>query len=282
MGHTGRAATRYTAAVLGMLALTGAAQAQAQAQAIAQRAPAGFAQPAAMADLRGAIRQTAAVVEGLASDIRHEYTEEDGPWTVVTLTGVKTHFGQASDTVEIRHFGGPTPNGRMVVAAELPVFVKDKRYLVFLRNTAWNLSPVVGDLALRVESQGGSELLVDSDGRAVTGVGAKGVSLGAALFEGPQIDGSAPKALASVAAASASQQALRPETLVRQLGQNLAAQGLKVEGSFLTRPAGAFKWRAVQVAARPGRQAAGTPMTARTAASTPAAAERDTSGTTSR
>ncbi|HSI60812.1 MAG TPA: hypothetical protein VLA16_24860 [Ideonella sp.] len=248
----------------------------AQAQSARQVAPAAARQPAAVVDLRSTVDQTAAVVEGVVADIRHEYSDEDGPWTRVMLSDVKAHFGVAPASVEIRHFGGPLPNGRAVVAAELPVFVPGKRYVVFLRNTAWNLSPVVGSLALRVETVGGAEALVDSDGRAVTGVGLRGVEMGPALFEGPQYDGSQPKALVKNFAALA-RQPLDRRGLVRALKAGLAAHGLSVAGSFDERPAGGFKWRATATSASPGHQPAAGAASPQTAS---AAAEVDTSGPT--
>ena len=247
----------------------------AQAQAARQVVPAAARQPAAVVDLRSTVDQTAAVVEGVVSEIRHDYSDEDGPWTRVTLSGIKTHLGQVPASFEIRHFGGPLPNGRTVVAAELPVFVQGKRYVVFLRNTQWNLSPVVGDLALRVETLDGTEVLVDSDGRAVTGVGARGVEMGPALFEGPQFDGKPSKALAG-AMARLTRQPLDRAGLLRALNGSAAASGLRVAGSFRDQPAGQFKWRAIPTSASPGT----SPATAMPAAqrSANAAPEVDTSG----
>src|SRR5262245_23615736 len=111
-----------------------------QAQAIHNRPPPTAPKPLPVGDLRSAIDQTAAIVEGLVTDIQYDYSEEEGPWTRVMLSDVHAYFGSAPPQVEIRHFGGPLPNGRMLVAAELPVFVQGKRYIVFLRNTAWNVS----------------------------------------------------------------------------------------------------------------------------------------------
>ena len=56
--------------------------------------------------------QTAFVARGVVSAIDYEYSEETGPWTVITLSGVRSLVGQAkSDSVKIRQFGGPKPNG---------------------------------------------------------------------------------------------------------------------------------------------------------------------------
>ena len=203
----------------------------------------------AVVDLQSAIAQTAAVVEGTVTDIRHEYSDAEGPWTHVTLSGVKSHFGNAPATVEIRHFGGPLPNGRQLVVAELPVFVQGKSYLVFLRNTEWNLSPVLGDLALRREMIGETEVLVNSDGLAITGVGPSGVEVGPALFEGPKGDGSKSKALDRSSLASFERRPLDRQGFVQALHTAMAGSRLSVDGAVAPLPAGEFKWRAVPTAA---------------------------------
>jgi hypothetical protein len=216
-----------------------------EAQDVRKPQQAAADRPAPVADLQSAVQQTAAVVEGVVTDVQHEYSDEEGPWTRVTLSNVRAIAGSAPSTVEIRHFGGPLPNGNLLVIAELPVFVLGKEYVVFLRNTTWNVSPVVGDLALRVEKLGEVEVLVNSDGRAVTQVGAAGVEIGAALFEGPQTDGAAPEALAD-SARTLSAPASKPLDRQRfgaSLKSALAAQGLSVGGTFSEKPAGEFRWR---------------------------------------
>jgi hypothetical protein len=147
----------------------------AQADVVDGRPPATASKPSAVTDLRSAMAQTAVVLEGRVSDVRYEYNRRDGPWTSVILSDVRAHFGSAPEQVEIRQFGGPLPDGRTLVVAELPEFTAGERYVVFLRNTAWNLSPVVGDLAFRVEALGAGEALVTAEGLAVTGVSPRGV-----------------------------------------------------------------------------------------------------------
>jgi hypothetical protein len=233
----------------------GAVQAQA-ARAIPQLAQGALA-PAALApadSLRRGILQTAAIVEGLVSEIRYEYTDEDGPWTHVTLSDIRAIQGDAPPIVEIRQFGGPLPDGRFMVAAELPVFVAGKDYIVFLRSGSWNVSPVVGDLALRAERIANREVLVNSDGQAVTGVGDDGVEVGPALFDGPQRDGSAPKALVTDLS-GLERIVLDRQAFVESLRSNLSKQGLTVGGAFAARPAGGFKWHGQQTAAAAGAPA---------------------------
>lgn len=216
------------------------------------RPPAGARKAEAVRDLKSAIAQTAAVVEGRVVDIQHEFSEAEGPWTRVTLADVKAHMGSSPSTVEIRHFGGPLPNGKMMIATELPAFVQGGRYVVFLRNTAWNLSPVVGELALRAERVEGREVLVNSDGLAVTGVGKQGVEFGEALFDALPLDGSAPKLMEGRKLAQMARQPLERSRFVRALGDAVAMQGLAVAGPFYRMPAGEFRWRANATAAKPG------------------------------
>ena len=248
------------AAIVGTVAVTldylsGAAAVQAQAVRSGNQAM-------AVSDLESAISQTAAVVEGWVTDIKYDYSDEEGPWTRVTISDVHAHFGTAPASLELRQFGGPLPDGRMIVAAELPVFVVGKQYIVFLRNTAWNVSPVVGDLAYRVETVDRSEVLVNSDGLAVTSVDRQGVGIGPALFEGPDRAGTSSKALVS------SLQGLESRPLDRQrfvaaLGETLGARRLSVAGTFGDRPAGQFKWRGQQTA-RSADQTASTNAAAAT------------------
>ena len=131
--------------------------------------------------------------------------------------------------------------------SELPVFVKGKRYVVFLRNTLWNVSAVVADLALRVDSVDGVEVLVNTEGHPVTEVNYRGPVFGARLFESISVDGTAPKPLKDLPQAGGVKM-LDRRAFVDALGARLSAQGLRISGSsFFDRPAGAFKWRGMPV-----------------------------------
>ena len=185
----------YLAAALG-LAAAGSTTSRTPGRAgagVRRRSPLRRASRGPSATCKGPSSRRPRSSKGWSSTSSTDYSDEAGPWTRVFLSNVRVLFGDAPSTVEIRHFGGPLPSGRLMVAAELPVFVHGKEYIVFLRNGEWNVSPVVGDLALRVEPWGGGEVLVNSDGQAVTRVGAGGVEFGPTLFDGPERDGSAPK-----------------------------------------------------------------------------------------
>lgn len=223
----------------------------AQAQALAPSADA-MRPPAAVTDLRSAITQTAAVIEGTVAEIRHEYSDAEGPWTLVVLRDVKSHLGRAPAELTLRHFGGPLPSGRHLVATELPAFVADQRYVVFLRNTAWNLSPVVADYALRVARFEGTEVLVNTDGLVLTGVGPMGLLFGEALFEGPQLDGHTPRALPGRHLAALQRAPLDRGALMQRLGSELGSRGLAVGGRFADHPTGQFIWKAMPTVAAAG------------------------------
>ncbi len=226
---------------------------------IARAAPASAPKARAVVDLASALAQTAAVVEGTVRELRAEYNDAEGPWTRIVLGDVQVHLGalpkaevgeagspaQPARSLELWQFGGSLPNGRLVVAAELPVLTKGKRYLLFLRNTEWNVSPIVGLWALRVEPLGSGEALVTSDGQAVLGAGEAGLTLGAALFEPAPLDGSAAKPRPAAAAAAA-----LPDraALLRALAAAMTAQRLQASGTFLARPAGRCLWRGQAVA----------------------------------
>lgn len=207
-----------------------------------KRPPPTARKPQAVNDLPSAIDQTAVVVEGVVSNIDYEYSAESGPWTVVTLSSTTTHLGKAPTQVKIRQFGGVLPNGRRLVVAEHADFFQGKRYVVFLRNTAWNLSPVVGQLALRVETVEGREVLVNDAGQAVTGVGPSGLEFSRAIFQRADTASASPATVANVPEGEV-RQTLDRSQFISSLRGTLQRQGLNLKGEFFDYPAGEFNWR---------------------------------------
>jgi hypothetical protein len=201
-------------------------------------------------DLRTAVSQTAAIVEGVVTDIQYEYSEEQGPWTRVVLSKVRALSGEAPEAIEIRHFGGPLPKGGLMVAAELPVFVRDREYIVFLRNTSWNISPVVGDLAFRVDKVDDAEVVVNSDGQPVVALGGRGIEFGPIIFQPFDTDGSAPQAIAG-SLRVIDYKPLDRARFTTSLVSTLDAQGLRAAGTFIEKPAGEFNWRRQAASASP-------------------------------
>jgi hypothetical protein len=248
------------------LAAAIALSAAAQAEVVDGRPPPTARKSLPVTDLQSAIDQTAAIVEGQVTDVQYEFTRRDGPWTRVTLSDVRAHFGSAPEKLELRHFGGPLNDVSILLVAELPEFIKGERYLVFLRNTAWNLSPVVDNLAFRVEVVGEAEALVNSDGFAVVGIGADGVELGPeilgnvslneALHGSPEVDAAEsvtearrPTALGAGSGESAREtssaqerQPLAVESFLAALDTIFETGGMNPSGNFYNRPAGEFKW----------------------------------------
>jgi len=206
--------------------------------------------PAPIDGFESAVRQTAAIAEGLVTEIQYEYSEEEGPWTRVVLSNVRAVAGEVPPTVEIRQFGGPLPNGALMVAAELPVFVLGKEYIVFLRNTEWNVSPVVGDYALRVDQVDNAEVVVNSDGQPVTQLGPAGLDFGPALFEPFERAGAAPRSITG-SLLGAAIPPLDRAGFTTSLRSALDARALQVSGSFIGKPAGGFQWRAQQAIRSP-------------------------------
>ena len=87
--------------------------------------------------------QTAAVVEGVVESIRYEQFASV-PYTAVKLAVVETRLGTPQpSTIVIRQQGGILPNGLGLEIPELPTFAVGKRYVVFLRNTTWQVTPIL-------------------------------------------------------------------------------------------------------------------------------------------
>jgi hypothetical protein len=121
---------------------------------------------------RAVVDQTAAVVQGIVTEIAESYTEEEGPRTLVTLSRVNVLWGDFRDeSVTLKLFGGPVPGrpGR-IDEVHVPTFVRGKTYLVFLSNRDWRLSPVTARQSYLVELVHGKEIVVTTDGFAVAGI----------------------------------------------------------------------------------------------------------------
>ena len=131
----------------------------------------GIVRPRALHDLESVVRQLNAIVLADMRDMSTMYDRCEGPRTVLQLANVRTLLGGPhTDTMQLRVFGGPIPGGRYARDSEAPRYAVGRRYLLFLFNTDWRFSPVIGDLAFRVERVAGREVLVSPDGQGVTGV----------------------------------------------------------------------------------------------------------------
>lgn len=156
-------------------------------------------------DFAGSVSMTGAVIEGAVTAIGHSFSESNGPRTQITLSDVRARVGRAPRRIVLDVYGGPRPDGTFEAVADEPQFIVGKRYLVFLTNRQWRISPVVRRLAFRIEDVDGKEVLVDNDGRPARTVGRSGIVFGrSALFDpvGP-FDKVAPVRVAAASAAVA-------------------------------------------------------------------------------
>ncbi|WP_375757874.1 hypothetical protein [Corallococcus exercitus] len=236
-GGEGRA--RGALLVLG-LGLTGCSAAGGDEAPARQERPlvadASLRPPRAVDSLLSLFDQTASVVEGEVTDVRSEYSPRTGPWTVVTLGDVRAHLGAAPRELRLKQAGGLLPDGRQLVVSHVPRFVRGARYVVFLRNTGWSLSPVLDEHAFRVEPMGGREVLVGAEGGLVSGLGSEGVRQTAPVFETVDLMGARPALRAEAQALGAAPEALEREAFLSLLQNHLRARGLTVTGAFREEP----------------------------------------------
>jgi hypothetical protein len=127
---------------------------------------------------RQMLAQTSAIFRGSLKDVQFTYDGCAGPRTNYVFSNASPLLGEKVDAqVNLRLLGGPTPRATWLAVSELPQLALDSQYVVFLRNTDWAFSPIVGNLVFRVETIAGREVLVNPDGRAVTGWGEGGPML---------------------------------------------------------------------------------------------------------
>jgi hypothetical protein len=121
---------------------------------------------------KAVLDQTAAVVQGTVASVSESYNEQDGPRTLVTLSELSVLWGEVkSSNISLKLFGGPVPGRRgRVDEVHIPTFVRGKRYVVFLSNRDWRLSPVTARQSFIIERVQGKDILVTTDGYAVSGI----------------------------------------------------------------------------------------------------------------
>ncbi len=145
-----------------------------------RRVPVTAQMPELVTDLRSALAQTAVVVEGLVDSVTTTYSEEEGPWTIATIRSPRARMGKAPSVVRIQQFGGTLPNGLLMEPAHgVARLAEGERYIVFLRNTGWTLSPVVDErYAMRVVRKLGGDVVTTHWGYAITDFGPQGPQVG--------------------------------------------------------------------------------------------------------
>jgi hypothetical protein len=125
--------------------------------------------------LCSALAQTSAIVEGTVASITYTFDEApgEGPREVVKLVDVEVHVGGGGvleHPIELLLLGGYLPDGDILFVSHMPVMSVGKRYVMFLRNTYWKLSPIVLDFYFRRETVQARQILVDQNGYAVTDI----------------------------------------------------------------------------------------------------------------
>ncbi|WP_404363757.1 hypothetical protein ACIHQR_26855 [Corallococcus coralloides] len=227
------------ACALLLLGVTGCSAASGDEAPARQEAPlaaeAPLRPPRAVDSLLGLFDQTASVVEGEVTDVRGEYSPRTGPWTVVTLGNVRAHLGAAPRELRLKQAGGLLPDGRQLVVSHVPRFVRGARYVVFLRNTGWSLSPVLDEHAFRVEPVAGREVLVGAEGGLVAGLGPAGVRQTAPVFETVDLTGARPAPRAEALSRGAPE-GMEREAFLSLLQNHLRARGLTLTGAFREEP----------------------------------------------
>jgi hypothetical protein len=205
------------------------------------------------------IDQTAAIVAGIVTSVEETYNEREGPRTLVTLSSIAVLWGNFdAPAVTLRPFGGTVPGRRgRVDETHIPTFVQGSRYVVFLSNRDWRLSPVTARQAYLVERVHDKDLVVTLDGHAVFGIDdVEGPRRSFAVYRIPDEvdDNFVPEVDAGV-----TPDMLRRAYSVREFAEALrtwgSRQGVAVHGAFNDRPYTTGDWRFF--ATVPERSAAG-------------------------
>jgi hypothetical protein len=196
---------------------------------------------------RAVVDQTAAVVQGIATDITETYSEEQGPRTVVTLSRLNVLWGDLrEESVTLKLFGGPVPGRRgRVDEVHVPTFVRGKAYLVFLSNRDWRLSPVTARQSYLIESVHGKEIVVTTDGFAVAGIDdVTGPTPLFPVYNLPdEIDESFVPKVSEEVTPELVARAASPAELVADLQRWAERNQVTVNGSFTDRPYSTGNWR---------------------------------------
>lgn len=196
-----------------------------------------------------ALASTAAIVEGIV--VGHDATYDDaaGPRTIARLSDVRTHFGRYDGrTLELPLLGGRITDDKWLYIPELPRLTEDTRYLIFLTNSAWFYSPVVGEYVFRLEpGLRGSEVLIDPSGHAVVGLTAEGIELSDEPVVDTQLDFLRPHAKERLIDPALLAGAMSKDAFFAAV-QDLARTA-PLQGDFRSAPAGDRVWNRMSTAA---------------------------------
>jgi hypothetical protein len=192
-----KAARRAVAlAALALIATLGLRPEPAQAQRSAQR-------------LEDLLTRTAAVLDGVVESMGHTYSDEDGPFIVYRLSNVRVLLGTAAPDVPVVSFGGPVPDGGEIHVSDAGIELQvGERYLLFLTNAPWAITPV--HIALEITTLDGRERVRDRSW--IADLVLKGDD-----FELPEL-----------------------ATVLSRITESLASRKVRLEGATPPRPSGAF------------------------------------------
>src|SRR6188768_1227486 len=183
--------------------------------AVERGVPPADAPPAEIVtDAQSALRQTAALVEATLIHKTTEFSESTGPWTRYEFEKVIVHRGSIGDkpTLVFYQEGGFYPDGRRLVVSSVPELVEGESYVLFLRNTSWRTTPIVGDLAFRIVTEEDRQFLVDTHERPIRAFSEHGVHLAPPAFSRPDLNGK--EGRARLLGVELPEQALSVSTLV--------------------------------------------------------------------
>lgn len=127
--------------------------------------------------------------------------------------------------------GGDLPDGTRLTASHIVEFSRGERYVLFLRNTSWRLSPIVGSYAFRVDATG-PELLVARDGGVVQGFSGAGIAISEPVFGQSASNGLV--AASRVRATPPGAQSV--QEFLSDVDRLVAATGVDVSGPFYGEP----------------------------------------------
>ena len=201
-----------------------------QAGPIASDRPA----PRPATSMRSVLEQTGAIVEGVVTHQSESYDRVTGPRTAVTLSKLRVHAGnledESSQETVLDLFGGHLPDGREISATTVPQFADGQRALVFLRNTRWSLSPVVGLLAFDIRSDGGVDHIYHGKNPVVgiseVGIQTQSTAMAADSNDDEELRDKPPKLLP----------ALTVEELLGRTKAYAASIGITIEGRYDPKP----------------------------------------------
>ena len=143
---------------------------------------------------------------------------------------------KAPTELTLRQVGGMREDGRQLVFSNVVPLREGERYLLFLRNTSWNMSPVVGGMALRVVDAE-KQMLVGPDQGLLIEDATGSLSFTEPAFEKTDLNGQAPKRDSAVVVPD---NTVDVQGLLALVDGSLQASKAALTGQFFDEPTGPF------------------------------------------